>query len=74
MFYVKTIEKVLKRKKSEKNWIKSTRYFELFFENVELPAENILGKSGQGFFQLMDELPQERLLLQLQQYLQQRLH
>ncbi len=34
---------------------------ELFFENVELPAENILGKSGQGFFQLMDELPQERL-------------
>ena len=34
---------------------------ELFFENVELPAENILGKSGQGFSQLMDELPQERL-------------
>ncbi len=34
---------------------------ELFFEDVELPIENILGKSGQGFFQLMDELPQERL-------------
>ena len=34
---------------------------ELFFEDVELPLENILGKSGQGFFQLMDELPQERL-------------
>ena len=34
---------------------------ELFFEDVELPLENILGKSEQGFFQLMDELPQERL-------------
>ncbi len=34
---------------------------ELFFEDVELPVENILGNSGQGFFQLMDELPQERL-------------
>ena len=34
---------------------------ELFFEDVELPLENILGSSGQGFYQLMDELPQERL-------------
>ena len=34
---------------------------ELFFHDVELPIENILGQSGQGFGQLMDELPQERL-------------
>ena len=34
---------------------------ELFFEDVELPLDNILGNSGHGFFQLMDELPQERL-------------
>ena len=34
---------------------------ELFFHDVELPLENILGQSGQGFGQLMDELPQERL-------------
>ena len=34
---------------------------ELYFDNVELPLENILGDTGQGFFQLMDELPQERL-------------
>ena len=33
---------------------------ELYFDNVELPIDNILGSSGQGF-QLMDELPQERL-------------
>ncbi len=34
---------------------------ELFFENIVLPLDNILGNSGQGFSQLMDELPQERL-------------
>lgn len=34
---------------------------ELFFEDIELPLDNILGNSGHGFFQLMDELPQERL-------------
>ncbi|MBV69346.1 MAG: acyl-CoA dehydrogenase [Pelagibacterales bacterium] len=45
----------------EKIGLKAQDTSELFFENVELPAENILGKSGQGFFQLMDELPQERL-------------
>ena len=33
---------------------------ELFFENIVLPLDNILGNSGQGF-SLMDELPQERL-------------
>ncbi len=34
---------------------------ELFFEDVHLPVENIIGHKGQGFSQLMDELPQERL-------------
>jgi acyl-CoA dehydrogenase len=37
---------------------------ELFFEDVPLPAENLLGtEEGQGFIQLMNELPQERLLV-----------
>jgi len=37
---------------------------ELFFEDVPLPAENLLGtEEGQGFVQLMNELPQERLLV-----------
>jgi acyl-CoA dehydrogenase len=37
---------------------------ELFFEDVSLPAEALLGtEEGQGFVQLMNELPQERLLV-----------
>ncbi|HEY0441619.1 MAG TPA: acyl-CoA dehydrogenase family protein [Xanthobacteraceae bacterium] len=37
---------------------------ELFFEDVKLPAEGLLGpEEGQGFIQLMSELPQERLLV-----------
>lgn len=37
---------------------------ELFFDNVEIPPENILGQQeGQGFYQLMQQLPQERLVI-----------
>lgn len=36
---------------------------ELFFDNVRIPAENILGGEGLGFMQLMVELPYERLML-----------
>ncbi len=38
---------------------------ELFFENVEVPKENLLGKEGEGFKYMMNELPQERLLVAL---------
>lgn len=34
---------------------------ELFFNNVRVPAANLLGEEGQGFYYLMNELPQERL-------------
>src|SRR6187397_1916535 len=37
---------------------------ELFFEDVQLPASSLLGTDeGQGFYQLMKELPQERLIV-----------
>jgi acyl-CoA dehydrogenase len=39
---------------------------ELFFEDLRLPAENLLGtEEGQGFYWLMKELPQERLIVAL---------
>ena len=37
---------------------------ELFFDNVEIPPENILGgEEGKGFYQMMQQLPQERLII-----------
>jgi acyl-CoA dehydrogenase len=37
---------------------------ELFFEDVALPPESLLGtEEGQGFAQLMSELPQERMIV-----------
>ncbi len=35
---------------------------ELFFQDMRVPAANILGQEGRGFHQLMQELPQERLV------------
>ncbi len=34
---------------------------ELFFNDVRVPKENLLGGEGRGFIHLMEELPQERL-------------
>lgn len=36
---------------------------ELFFEDVRVPESAILGGLGKGFFNLMNELPRERLIL-----------
>ena len=50
----------------EKIGLKSQDTCELFFDNVRVPADAILGgKPGQGFAQLMTELPYERVLIGL---------
>jgi alkylation response protein AidB-like acyl-CoA dehydrogenase len=36
---------------------------ELFFEDVRVPVDNLLGEEGKGFIHLMNNLPQERLSL-----------
>ncbi len=38
---------------------------ELFFQDVKVPKENLLGKPGEGFKYLMKELAQERLVVAL---------
>src|SRR5215470_7786036 len=49
-------------RKLKKLGLDSADTSELFFEDVPLPAESLLGiEEGQGFFQLMQDLPQERL-------------
>lgn len=39
---------------------------ELFFDNVEVPADHLLGEENKGFRYLMRELAQERLLVSVQ--------
>jgi acyl-CoA dehydrogenase len=36
---------------------------ELFFENLEIPAENLIGEEGQGFRYILDGLNAERALI-----------
>ncbi|RVT48421.1 acyl-CoA dehydrogenase family protein [Rubrivivax albus] len=51
----------------DKIGLKSQDTSELFFDDVRVPAANLLGEAeGQGFFQLMQQLPQERLIIAVQ--------
>lgn len=45
----------------EKIGMKAQDTSELFFQDVRVPKENLLGEEGMGFIYLMQELPQERL-------------
>jgi len=45
----------------EKVGMKAQDTAELFFDDVRVPATNLLGTEGMGFLHLMDCLPQERL-------------
>jgi len=50
-----------KGKRLKKVGMKAQDTSELFFDNVEVPASNLLGNENEGFACLMQELPWERL-------------
>ena len=50
-----------KGKRLKKMGLKGQDTAELFFDNVEVPTENLLGQENNGFVYLMQELPWERL-------------
>ena len=52
-----------KGRKLQKLGLKGQDTAELFFEDVRVPASALLGRENGGFYQLMEQLPQERLLI-----------
>lgn len=50
----------------KKMGLKAQDTAEMFFENVRVPAENVLGGPERGFFQLMEGLVEERLIASAQ--------
>ncbi len=50
-----------KGKRLKKLGMKAQDTSELFFDNVKVPVENLLGGEGKGFICLMEQLPWERL-------------
>jgi acyl-CoA dehydrogenase len=51
-----------KGRRLHKMGLKSQDTVELFFENCRVPAANLLGNEGAGFYYLMQKLQQERLV------------
>jgi long-chain-acyl-CoA dehydrogenase len=53
-------------RKLDKIGLKAQDTSELFFDDVRVPADHLLGREGEGFAMLMEQLPQERLIIALQ--------
>lgn len=53
-------------RKLEKIGLHSQDTSELFFDNVKLPLDALLGEEGKGFSYMMQELPRERLNIAVQ--------
>jgi acyl-CoA dehydrogenase len=68
LFAVETdnVEGYRRGRNLDKIGLKANDTSELFFDNVKIDAGTLLGlDEGQGFYMLMDQLPQERLLIAL---------
>jgi acyl-CoA dehydrogenase len=50
-------------RKLDKAGLRTSDTAELFFSDVRVPAENVLGQENQGFYQIMANFQPERLLI-----------
>lgn len=60
------LEGFTKGKPFKKLGLKSSDTCELFFEDVKVPKNRLLGEEGKGFIYMMMELPRERLTIAIQ--------
>lgn len=61
---VESIEQFRRGRNLEKVGLKAQDTSEVFFDDAKVPLENLLGMTeGKGFKQLMEQLPQERLII-----------
>jgi acyl-CoA dehydrogenase len=49
-------------RKLDKLGIRATQSFEVFYDNVKVPRENLLGEKDKGFYQILGMLNNERIL------------
>ena len=61
-----SLEGFSKGKPFKKIGLKESDTCELFFEDVKVPKENLIGEEGKGFIYMMKELPRERMTIALQ--------
>ncbi len=69
LFVVETdkVEGFRRGRNLDKLGFKGNDTSELFFDDVKVPADALIGaEEGRGFYQLMEQLPQERLLVAVQ--------
>lgn len=69
LFVVETeqVEGFRRGRNLDKIGLKGNDTSELFFDDVRVPADCLIGEGeGRGFYQLMEQLPQERLLVAVQ--------
>ena len=52
----------VKLRKLDKLGIRATQSFEIFYDNVKVPRENLLGEKDKGFYQILGMLNNERIL------------
>jgi len=56
-------EDTLETKRIPKTAARCVHSFELWFDDLEVPAKNLIGEEGEGFYQLLDGLNEERIVI-----------
>ena len=63
LFFVEKSDGYAPGRQLDKIGIRASDTAELFFENVRVPAENLIGEPGQGLTYIKQHLPQARLAI-----------